>query len=100
MRFSFHERLLDSARNDKHERTSIGGRLAFSHFQLSSQNPMEEGEQSKCRSNQNDRVEDEDTDLDPKMTSLCAEVDVRPATPSIVALFRAALRDAPANLLF
>src|SRR5947208_16824608 len=87
MRFSFHERLLDSARNDKHERTSIGGRLAFSHFQLSSQNPMEQGEQSKCRSNKNDRVEDEDTDLDPKMTFLFAEEDVRQVEPAIFSLF-------------
>jgi len=100
MRFSFHERLLDSARNDKHERTSIGGRLAFSHFQLSSQNPMEEGEQSKCRSNQNDRVEDEDTDLDPKMTFLCAEEDVRPVTPAIIALFHLGVRNQIGNLLF
>ena len=87
MRFCFREKLLDSARNDKHERTSIRGRLASSHFQLSSQNPMEQGEQPERRSNQNDRVEDKDADLNAEKAFLCAEENVWPIAPAIIALF-------------
>ena len=48
---------------------------------------MEQGEQTECRSNQNDRVEDEDTDLNAEKAFLCPEENVWPIAAAVIALF-------------
>jgi hypothetical protein len=62
-------------------------RLASSHFQLPVQNPMEQGEQPECRSNQNDRVEDKDADLNAEKAFFYAEENVWPIAAAVIALF-------------
>src|SRR6266496_952738 len=61
--------------------------LAPAHFQLLSQNPVQKRQQSKSRSNQDRRVEDKHTNVNPKIMLLCAEEDVRPIAATIIALF-------------
>src|SRR5207249_11243912 len=73
--------------------------LVPSHFELFSQNPMEQGEQSKCRHNQNGRVESKHADFDPEVLFLCAKEDIRPIAAAVIALLHLGVRDQIGDLL-
>ena len=60
---------------------------------------MEEAEQSKCRHNQNRRVESEHAGLNPEITLLCAEEDIRPIAAAVIALLHLGVRDQIGYLL-
>src|SRR3989449_11708993 len=60
---------------------------------------MEQAEQSKCRCTQNGRVENKHADLNPEITFLCAEEDIRPIAAAVIALFHFGVRDQIGDLL-
>src|SRR5207244_8735153 len=60
---------------------------------------MEQCEQSKCRPNQNGRVESKHADLNPEITFLCAEEDIRPIAAAVIALLHFGVRDQIGDLL-
>src|SRR5216684_3453533 len=54
---------------------------------------MKQAEQAERRSDQNDRVEDKDADLDTDVTFLCAEENVWAITAAIIALLHLRVRN-------
>src|SRR6266536_6117850 len=67
--------------------------LRPSHIQLPPQNPVQEPEQRKARSDQHDGVEDEHIPLHSKIPFLLTEKHVRSSAAAIIALFHLRIRN-------
>src|SRR5207248_2864393 len=67
--------------------------LAAPDFELATQDPAQQDEKAECRSNQDDRVEDEDVDLDAEIALVRAEENIRAAAATIIILLHLGVRD-------
>src|SRR5205823_13822594 len=67
--------------------------LAAPDFELAAQDPAQQDEKAECRSNQDDRVEDEDVDLDAEIALVRAEENIRAAAVTIIILLHLGVRD-------
>src|ERR1700730_649083 len=70
-----------------------------SHFELPPQDPVEQGQQSQCRSNQDNRVKPEHSDVHSQVALFRPEKYVRLPAPPIIALLHFGIRDQVGNLL-
>ena len=78
---------------------SLVTRSAPSHLELSPQNPVEQTEQADRRSDQHQRVEDEDVDFHPEISFFLAEENIRFSAAPVIVLLHFRVGDQIGNLL-
>src|ERR1700737_787176 len=73
--------------------------LGSSDFELATQDPIQKSEQTECRSNQYNRVENENADLDSEVAFFRAEENIGSAPAAIIALLHLRVGNQIGNFL-
>src|ERR1700730_5043535 len=73
--------------------------LGSSDFELATQDPIQKSEQTECRSNQHERVKNENADLDSEVALFRAEENIGSAPAAIIALLHLRVGNQIGNFL-